>query len=167
MRLRKEVERQDRVDAVSSDLEKVQVAGERAGAAGEVGDARRTKLPRERFSHVAVEPGARRIEICEPLAAARLPPLADLRQTLGAGAAENHGARRVPGRIAHRLARELDTERPGTGPGPNAQRRTVPAVEIEHARALSGAQMRRGGGERLEMQRGQRLQEGRRAVYQP
>ena len=167
MRLRKEVERQDRVDTVSGGLQEIQVAGKRAGAAGEVRHPHRPQLPRKRLRDLAVEPGAWRVDICEPLSAAFLPPCPDLRQPLRAGAAENLGVRRVPGGIAHRLSRELDPERSGTRSGPEAQRRAVPAIEIEHARALSGAQMRGGGRERLEMQCGQRLQEGRRAVHEP
>jgi hypothetical protein len=55
MRLRKEVERQDRVDAVSGGLQEIQVAGERAGAAGEIRDSLRPQLPPERLCYLSVE----------------------------------------------------------------------------------------------------------------
>ena len=90
-------------------LQEIQVAGERAGAAGEVRDARRPQLLRERLRNVAVEPGAWRVDICEPLAAAFLPPC---RGSAAAAACRRRAEPRRAARSGRHRAPPLPRARP-------------------------------------------------------
>ena len=147
----------------------IQVAGERAGAAGEIRDPRRPQLLRERLRDLAVEPGAWRVDIGEPLVRG-LP--STMPGSAAAAACRRRAVpaalRRVPCGVAHRLSRELDPERSCTRSGPECgASRRARNRDRAHSRPRRRAGARRRPASASQMQRGQRLQEGRRAVYEP
>ena len=92
-----------------------------------------------------LEPGAGRVDIGEPHPGPP-PPCTDLRQPLTAGAPEHLGARRVPGGVAHRVARELDAERPRARPSRGGASRRARSRDRAHS-SPRRAQVLGGGGE--------------------